>query len=240
MAFNIRQNLFDRDGMILEKKAAQYENQLIELFIQSPEAQALQEEDSHPGFWVHSLIDYGMQYQSVSPASMSPDDIRELLFEIFPQKVSADADEAPQAIRELRAFWQFLQREFHLENAAACLRALDDKAARQMKREMSNPANFGMAKSILMMGKARGFDMTSEEGMNEWIETYNAELATRPTPLMPLPPVLSEDVQPPELDPASQFAALAGWGGSRSHKKAHNKTRRRMARKSQQRNRKGS
>jgi len=45
--------------------------------------------------------------------------LRELLFDIFPRKVSADAEEAPQAIRELQAFWQFAQREFQLENAAA-------------------------------------------------------------------------------------------------------------------------
>lgn len=43
---------------------------------------------------------------------------------------------------------------------------------------MSNPANFGMAKSLVMLGQERGFDMTSEEGLNEWMQTYNAELAS--------------------------------------------------------------
>lgn len=50
-----------------------------------------------------------------------------ILFDPFPHKVSASADEAPEIIRELQAFRQFLQREFHLENAAVCLTVLDDE-----------------------------------------------------------------------------------------------------------------
>src|SRR5260370_12102331 len=121
---------------------------------------------------------------------MSPGDLREILFDIFPRKVSADADEAPNIIRELQAFWTFLQREFRLDNAADCLKILDDSAVRRLRRDMSDPANFDMAKSIVMMGKARGFDMTTEEGINEWITTYNSEMAAgfgqrAPTPAVP-------------------------------------------------------
>lgn len=44
MAFNIRQQVFDSDGMPLEKKARQYQDQLVQLFEQSPEGQALWDE----------------------------------------------------------------------------------------------------------------------------------------------------------------------------------------------------
>ena len=54
---------------------------------------------------------------------------------------------------------------------------LDEKAAHKLKREMSNPANFGVSKSFVMMGMERGFDFGSEEGIHEWMVTYNAELA---------------------------------------------------------------
>jgi hypothetical protein len=64
---------------------------------------------------------------------------------------------------------------------------LDDKAVRQLKREMSDPANFGIAKSLIMMGKARGFDMSTEEGINTWMNTYNAEIARGAGPRIPLP-----------------------------------------------------
>lgn len=95
---------------------------------------------------------------------MSPDDLREILFDLFPRKVSTDADEAEGIVRELRTFWTFLQREFNLANAEACLKVLDEKAARQLKKELSNPANFGIAKSFMMMGLERGFDLSSERG----------------------------------------------------------------------------
>jgi hypothetical protein len=41
MAFDIYQQVFDRDGVPVEKKAWAYIDQLMELFIQSPEGQRL-------------------------------------------------------------------------------------------------------------------------------------------------------------------------------------------------------
>jgi hypothetical protein len=141
------------------------------------------------------LIDFGINYLSVTPPQMSPDDMRAILFDLFPRKVSASADEAPDIIRELQAFWQFLQREFHLENAAACLKALDEKTARKLKKEMGDPANFGIAKSFVTMGMQRGFDMSSEEGLNEWMAIYNAEIAAGTGPRIPLPGERNENAQ---------------------------------------------
>jgi len=194
MAFDIHQKVFDRDGMILEKKASQYQDQLMQLFEQSPEGRALRDEGVEGG-WANMLIDFGMHYLSVTPPKMAPRDLREILFELFPRKVSAPADEAPEIIRELQAFWQFLQREFHLENAAACLNALDEKTARKLKKEMGDPANFGIAKSFVTMGMQRGFDMSSEEGLNEWMAIYNAEIAAGAGPRIPLPGERNENAQ---------------------------------------------
>lgn len=186
MPFDIKQKVFNRYGELDEKKARAYQDQLLELFDASPEAQALIEEDIQPG-WISMLIEFGFNYLGVTPAQMTPGNLREILFEIFPRKVSAEADEAPDVIRELQAFWQFMQREFHLANAAANLEILDDKAVRQLKKEMSNPANFGIAKSFIMMGMAQGFDMSTEEGINTWMNTYNAGIASGIQPRIPLP-----------------------------------------------------
>ncbi|MCA1599097.1 MAG: hypothetical protein LC769_08770, partial [Chloroflexi bacterium] len=124
-----------------------------------------------------------------------------------------------EAIRELRTFWTFLKREFRLANADACLLILDDAAARQLEQDLQDPAKFGVAKSMVMMGRARGFDMTTAEGSQAWIETYNAEQranwqAASPTPL-------------PEPSPRLTSA-----------KKTDSTARRKMARESRKRNRK--
>jgi len=175
LTFNIHQQVFDRDGMPLEKKANQYTEQLVQLFEQSPEGQALSSEGIEPG-WAGMLLDFGTDY-------------------LIPRKVSASANEAPEIIRELQAFWTFLQRVFHLENAAACLGVLNEKAARELKKKMSDPATFGIAKSFVMMGMERGFDLSSEEGINEWMATYNAELTAGAGLPIPLPGERSEQAQ---------------------------------------------
>jgi hypothetical protein len=41
---------------------------------------------------------------------------------------------------------------------------------------MGDPSNFGLAKSFVMLGQAFGFDMTTEEGIGEWTDAYNAAL----------------------------------------------------------------
>ena len=194
MTFNIHQQVFDRDGLPLEKKARQYQDDLMQLFEQSPEGQALWNEGIEPG-WASMMMDFGIHYLSVTPPQMSPDNVRQILFDLFPRKVSASADEAPEIVRELQAFWNFLQREFHLENAAACLTVLDEKTARKLKKEMSDPANFGIAKSFVTMGMQRGFDMSSEEDINKWMATYNAEIAAGSGPRIPLPGERSENAQ---------------------------------------------
>lgn len=227
MTFNIHQKVVNRYGETSEEKAKEYRNQLFKLFVESPEGHVLFDEGISPG-WADAMMDYAFGYIGVSPAQMSPDDLREVLFDLFPRKVSADAEEAPNIIRELQAFWKFLQREFKLENAAACLKVLEDrKTVRILKDEMSNPANFGMAKSFVMMGMARGFDMTSEEDLNKWMATYNAELTAGTGQRVPLP-------LPP---PSTTIPPLSGsWGGS--NRKSSNESRQQMARQNRQRNRK--
>jgi len=194
MTFNIHQKVFGSDGMPLEKKVRQYQDQLLQLFEESPEGQALRSEGIEAG-WASMMIEFGINYLSVTPPQLSPQGLREILFNLFPRKVSASADEAADIVRELQAFWSFLQREFHLENASACLKLLDDKAARELKRKMSDPSTFGIAKSFVMMGVERGFDMSSEEGMNEWMATYNAEIAAGTGPRIPLPGERGENAQ---------------------------------------------
>ena len=175
MTFDIHQNIFDADSSPLEHVAVEYQNELVDLFEQSPEGQALREEGFH-GHWTGIMLDLGQSYLGVTPPKMSAKDIREILFDLIPLKISALAEQAPEIVRELQAFWSFLQREFHLANAATCLAVLNDKTTQRLKEEISDPDNFGIAKSMIMKGLERGFDMQTEENINEWMMTYNAEL----------------------------------------------------------------
>ena len=50
---------------------------------------------------------------------------------------------------------------------------------RAQSKNLQEPANFGMAKSFVLMGKQAGFDMESPEGMRAWVHAYNATVAPR-------------------------------------------------------------
>ena len=186
MTFDINQEIFDEDYD--EQKMFAYQQELTALFEQSPEAKAFLEEDENYSLsWADTLVEFGLRYLEVTPPDMTPAALRELLYEILPSKVSFEEFDATEAIHELRAFWAFLKREFSLENADSCLIALDDKAIGKFDKAMNDPANFGIAKSMFMMGQARGFDMTTEEGINRWMMTYNAELAAGTGTPIPFP-----------------------------------------------------
>jgi hypothetical protein len=57
------------------------------------------------------------------------------------------------------------------------LASLTPQAARRLERALQDTANFGMAKSFVLMGKEAGFDMESPEGMQAWVQAYNATVA---------------------------------------------------------------
>jgi hypothetical protein len=262
MTFNIHQKTSDEDGMTLEEVAREYQDELIALFRQSPEKQALLEEGLDGG-WPRIMLDLGQSYLGVTPPEMSAKDLREILFELIPLKITALAEQAPEVIRELQGFWQFLQREFDLANAAACLEVLDDEATQRLKEEMSNPDNFGMAKSIAMAGLERGFDLRTQEGLDAWRMTYNTELAAGKTEPFKLTTGMKRQMGIENLDSLMQMLAgpeedyvdadifeesdedllrLASRSHpgvpSRSARKASNKQKAKMAKASRKRNRK--
>jgi hypothetical protein len=118
---------------------------------------------------------------AVTPVNTSIDDLEEVLYELFPAKVLVPASEAPQIIKDLLAFWKFLQREFNLPNAEAFIQYLsEDKAAKRLEAALSDSSKFGITKSIMTEGLERGADLSSEEGINAWIMQYNRERMARP------------------------------------------------------------
>ena len=64
---------------------------------------------------------------------------------------------------------------------------MNEQAVLELKKKMSDPATFGIAKSFVMMGMDRGFDLSSEEGINKWMATYNAELTLTAGAGLPIP-----------------------------------------------------
>lgn len=178
MSFNIHQlDRIEADGSYESEKAFEdYQDALLEQFINSPEGQARLEADPGIGFWAAQLIYYGYTYIGVTLPRMTVAHVDEIVTELFPRKISISSpDDADDAIPELIAFWEFLKREYKLSRANAILEFLRETEA-GFRSIMNDPSKFGMAKSFFMMGQSAGFDMTNEKDANQFIAQYNASL----------------------------------------------------------------
>lgn len=176
MSFDLNEAVFDEQGTYLEEKAVHYEHALMEQFAVSPEGQAIKERGIELG-WAGAMIHYAITYPGVTPPTMAPSDLEEVVFGLFPRKVITQRGDAAEIIQELRAFWHFLERVYQLPQARQMLARLTPQATRRLERELQESANFGMAKSFVLMGKEASFDMESPEGMQAWVQAYNATVA---------------------------------------------------------------
>lgn len=90
-----------------------------------------------------------------------------VLFTLIPRKVSIPASEAGWIIVVVRAFYEFLKREFSsTAQAEDCLRVLGDDSVLELEAALSDRRNFGMAKSMFMGGVDAGFDMSTQASMS--------------------------------------------------------------------------
>jgi hypothetical protein len=188
--FDIHQSIRDQHGEIDEERVENYINGVMNEFVASAEAQPVFDQYGSSD-WPVLMMQYAIDYLGVTPHMMSLADFNEIVFDLFPRKVSTEPESAASIVAELRAFWSFLHRQYGLANAVPIAASLTGAAVKRLERELANPANFGMAKSFFMRGMAAGFDMTTQEGMNEFMAAYNSSLAGGASEI--------EDVSPPPM-----------------------------------------
>ncbi len=157
-----------------EERLEEYIHELMAEFEKSPEAEVFMTEFDTTLRWPATYMHYAAQYFCATPATVTPGETAEILFEIFPQKVSVEPDAAQEIVAELRAFWQFLKRTRSLEKADGILELLTDEDADRLEADLADSSNFGMAKSIFAAGTDAGFDMTNQADLNRFMLAYNA------------------------------------------------------------------
>src|SRR5436305_335680 len=100
--FDIHQSIFTHDE-INERKAHKYIDGLMEAFAASPEAEPLLEQDADLG-WAAMMMQYAIDYEGVTPPEMTRGHLEEVVFTLFPRKVSTEPESAPEIVTVLRAF----------------------------------------------------------------------------------------------------------------------------------------
>jgi len=178
MNFNINQlDEIEYDGSNESEEALEsYQDSVLEKFALSPEGQEHIKADPEMGFWIAQLIYYGFGYIGVTLPQMDEQDINEIITDLFPRKISLSSPEdAKDAIPELLAFWQFLKSKYKLSNADIIINLLV-KIEPQFNDIMNDSSKFGMAKSFMSIGQKAGFDMTDQNQMNKFVQTYNESI----------------------------------------------------------------
>ena len=168
--------IFD-DGELDPDAADAYLERADEAFKQSSEAMQVVERHGELMRWYQMLLDFGLHYLGETVDEMARPSVEEFVLDHLPRKVSTDADSAASIVFELTMFWQYLDRAYNLPEAKGIVAWLTSGGlVGRLKSALSDPSNFGMAKSLFMQGKSAGYDMMSQEGMAEFITDYNQSL----------------------------------------------------------------
>jgi hypothetical protein len=200
----------DRRDDDLDREACEpLEDELVRRFAASPEAQDLGEIRA-----CLFVMDFAAEFFGATIAALDAPGLHEIIFRIIPRKVSIQASAACWIIEEIRAFYAFLKREFNLKQADACLRVLGGDAVEALESALSDPGNFGMAKSLVMAGHEAGYDVSSPEGVEAWMQSVQGQ---------PLPP----SVRLPSPGSPARGSGKSAKAKKKSKRKAARKARKR-------------
>ena len=179
MPFDIQEDLYSDGWFIDENKAERYKHDLLELFEKSPEWKAIQHDADEPRpLWSDMFLDMTLYTIGQPLVFADSTTMREILYDIAPRSVLASPEEAANIIHELKAFWGFIKREYDLWGAEQCLKVLNQKTIiSRVEKELSDSANFGEAKALMMQALDSGIDVTDEASMHQFTERYHLQIA---------------------------------------------------------------
>lgn len=178
-------------GDVNAQAAQAYYERAYDTFSKSSEAQEFVAQHGELG-WHQMLLEFGLDYLGAAVDDMTVGDVSEFVLEHIPRKVSVDAEAAARIVAELTLFWKFLDRVYQLPAAKSIVEWLqEDGLVARLEAALSDTSNFGMAKSIVALGRRAGYDMTTQEGMAQFREVFNRRMLSAGAPAaapVPRPP----------------------------------------------------
>jgi hypothetical protein len=164
------ESVLDEDGDIDEDLYEAYCAALLSRFEASPDAN-----ESRLG-WAELIIRQAVEFHGCTLAAFTPEVVGSLVFETIPRTATVEPSAAENVIDALRALLDFAARELDLSSARACLESVPADATERLSRELGDPSRFSPEKSILMAGARAGYDVSTPEGIAEWLDVASAEL----------------------------------------------------------------
>ena len=142
-------------------------------FTQDELSQALtSEQREESGFITEVFAELMYSYHLQGPREWRVTALEEICLDVMPRKVSAGDEFYANVQPVLTAFFDFLQQQGVISNAGTLSNKLK-KVAPAMVKLAANPADWGMAKAMLMEGiKSGALDNSSEENLQKTMGTY--------------------------------------------------------------------
>ena len=173
--------IFAPDEIDQDAEQAYYER-AYDAFSRSTEAQRFVDRYGDLG-WFHMLLDFGINHLGEIVDEMTLGSVTEFVLDYIPRKVSTEPDAAAAIVYELAMFWEYLNRVYELPEAKSIVEWLNaGDIVTRLEAELSDTSNYGMAKSMVMLGNKAGYDMSSQEGLAEFMMAYNRSLLSDKRP----------------------------------------------------------
>lgn len=131
---------------------------------------------------VETFLEFLFNYELDNLKEIKPHNIKTVLTQIFPRKVSAEAEEFRNFIPVLVSFFEFLEVKGVIKDTPALIKAVKD-SEEEMLKNAKNPEYFGMAKSLVMQMRKDGIDFEDKEAVDRWIFNYNQRQTAAPEEL---------------------------------------------------------
>lgn len=157
-------------------KLIDLKNQLIEQFANSNYFGKLSEkQQDEMSFIVSAFCENMYNYHLKFPKEWTGTTLKEILLDVFPRKISADANFFDCVEPVLKLFFEFLQKIKHIQNASTLIKQLE-KSAPQMSKSANDSSNWGFAKQLVMSAQESGVDLSDEGAMQNYIDECNKNL----------------------------------------------------------------
>jgi hypothetical protein len=132
---------------------------LMRRFEASPEGQAISNIEH-----CHLLMGFGARQFCANMATLQPDDLRRLLFEVIPPAVCIDPSDAGAMISDLRALYSFLDRECGHKHARACMSVVAGDATKRLEAALKAAAKPGAPEKFSLVPRGEGSRTGSARG----------------------------------------------------------------------------
>ena len=112
------------------------------------------------------------QYHGVTFAAIDVAQLEALLLETIPAQLAVERERGRTDRRRGARADAVRRRGARITAAADGLALLDAEFETQLARELADPSNFGTGKQLVMRGIAAGYDMSTEEGVAEFVQAF--------------------------------------------------------------------